>query len=66
MAPIIHEREINRIFQFGLLLHNFEFLDSQITLNDLIENSIDLVNYREGRFEWIYKNHVEITTKYDI
>lgn len=107
VVPIIHERETNRIFQFGIgyfalegcggglgntdtligrlirlsekgikvnliprvidaeLLDKFEYLDSGLKLSDLIENSIDLINYKDGKFKWIYKNYIEIVKKWE-
>ena len=39
------------------LLRSFEFIDSGTTLGNLLDNSIDLINYRKGRCEWIYKQY---------
>jgi len=102
IAPVIQEKDTNKIYQYGLeyfalegcgggihntkdmiyllkelsrkgiqvniipkvvandLIHEFEYADSGVTLSDLIEKSIDLVNYRKGSFEWIYKQYNEI------
>lgn len=42
------------------LIHGFEYVDSGVTLNDLIEKSIDLMNYKKGSFKWIYNKYNEI------
>lgn len=42
------------------LIHGFEYNDSDITLNHLINNSIDLINYRIGSLQWIYKQFEQI------
>jgi hypothetical protein len=47
------------------LLQQFEYLDSGVKLSDLIENSIDLINYKHGKFEWIYKNFRKIVAKWE-
>ena len=102
VAPVIQEKDTNRIYQYRLgyfalegcggglhnmkvmiyrlkklgqqglrvniipkviandLIHGFEYVDSGLTLCDLIEKSVDLVNYRKGSFEWIYKQYNEI------
>ncbi len=47
-------------------LTNFEYFDSGIRLKDLVDNSIDLINYRKGSFEWIYKQYQELIVKYEL
>lgn len=105
VAPIIHEKDKNKIYQYGLGyfalegsgggLHNtrcliyelvklrekgikvniipkvidnevisgFQYFDSGINLEYLLEKSIDLINYRKGSFLNIYKQINEITTE---
>lgn len=45
------------------LLSDFEYIDSGIKLIDLIENSIDLINYRKDSFEWIYKQYMDLVVE---
>lgn len=39
------------------LMSDFEYLDSGIKLQDLLDNSIDLINYRNESFSWIYQEY---------
>lgn len=48
------------------LLYDYEYCDSNINLSDLLENSIDLINYRKDAFKWIYKQYQEILQKHKI
>ncbi|MEA9414296.1 hypothetical protein [Flavobacterium sp. PL02] len=48
----------------NLLMNAFEYADSGIKLSDLLEDSIDLHNYRKDSFEWIYKQYQELITKH--
>jgi hypothetical protein len=48
------------------LLNNFEFVDSGTKLIDLVENSTDLINYRNDAFEWIFKQYSELILKYGL
>lgn len=48
----------------NVLLSGFEFVDSGIKLNDLLEKSIDLHNYRKDSFLWIHKQYQELIDKY--
>ena len=45
------------------LLIAFEYCDSGKTLQDLIMNSVDLVNYRIGSLDSTYKKYTEIINK---
>jgi hypothetical protein len=45
------------------LINGFQYADSGITLNHLIEQSTDLMNYRKGVFEWIYRTLNDILEK---
>ncbi|MDL2141666.1 hypothetical protein QQY79_03970 [Flavobacterium tructae] len=46
------------------LMNGFEYADSGIKLTDLLQDSIDLHNYRKDSFEWIYKQYQELIIKY--
>lgn len=48
------------------LLHDYGYYDSNIKLTDLLDNSIDLINYKKGSFKWIYKQYQELLQKYMI
>ncbi|MCC9074377.1 hypothetical protein LNQ49_22545 [Flavobacterium sp. F-65] len=48
------------------LLTGFEYADSGIKLSDLLEESIDLHNYRKDSFVWIYKQYQELIIKYKL
>lgn len=48
------------------LLYDYEYCDSNINLSDLLENSIDLINYRKDAFKWIYKQYQELLQKHKI
>jgi hypothetical protein len=48
------------------LLISFEFVDSGTKLIDLIDKSIDLINYRKDAFKWIFKQYSELTFKYGL
>lgn len=42
------------------LLDSYGYLDSGLKLTDLIDNSVDLVNYQSKEFEHIYSNFLEL------
>ncbi|WP_293688948.1 MULTISPECIES: hypothetical protein [unclassified Spirosoma] len=48
------------------LLKAYQYIDSNIKLKDLLENSIKLVNYRKNEFIYIHKKFNELATKYGI
>ena len=48
------------------LLDDFEYVDSNVKLSNLIENSIDLINYRKNSFEWIFRKYAELMRKYKL
>lgn len=48
------------------LLFDYEYCDSNIKLSDLLENSIDLINYQKDSFKWIYKQYQELLQKHKI
>lgn len=48
------------------LINGFEYADSGIKLNDLLDDSIDLHNYRKDSFEWIYEQYQELIAKYQL
>ncbi len=48
------------------LLRSFEYTDSGTTLENLLKNSIDLINYRKGKFEWIHKQYQQLVDKYKL
>lgn len=64
----------NRGFQVDILpkiaetslMSDFEYLDSGIKLQDLIDNSIDLINYREKSFSWIYQEYQRLLEKHKL
>jgi hypothetical protein len=57
MLPMVIESE---------LLENFEYVDSGVTLSNLLENAIPLINYRKDSFEWIYKQYNELVDEYEL
>lgn len=48
------------------LLYDYEYCDSNIKLSDLLENSIDLINYQKDVFKWIYQQYQELLQKHNI
>ncbi|NAS30584.1 hypothetical protein GTQ40_06350 [Flavobacteriaceae bacterium R38] len=48
------------------LLSNYEYVDGGVKLSDLIENSLDLINYRKKPFDWIYKQYIELLQEHDL
>ncbi|GAB1856142.1 hypothetical protein MHTCC0001_09770 [Flavobacteriaceae bacterium MHTCC 0001] len=48
------------------LLSKYEYVDGGVKLSDLIENSLDLINYRKEPFDWIYKQYIELLEKYNL
>ena len=48
------------------ILKDFEYVDSGIKLNDLIDNSLNLINYQKEEFEWIYKKYQGLIQKYNL
>lgn len=57
IIPLIIENE---------LLSNFEFVDSGVTLSNLLENSIPLINYRKDSFNWIYNQYNKLIDEYEL
>lgn len=47
-------------------LRDFQYFDSGLKINNLLENSIDLINYRKGSFIWIYKKYQELMDEYQL
>lgn len=48
------------------LMSDFEYLDSRIKLQDLLDNSIDLINYRNESFSWIYQEYQRLIKKHKL
>lgn len=48
------------------LMNSFEYADSGIKLNDLIESSVDLINYRKNEFMSIYEKYQELITEFQL
>ena len=46
------------------LLNDFDFIDSQINLDTLIEKSTDLILYRKNEFKWIYSQYEKLISKF--
>lgn len=47
-------------------LDDFQYLDSNVKLETLLENSIDLINYRKGKLDWIFKEYIRLLNKYSL
>lgn len=47
-------------------LDDFQYLDSNVKFDTLLENSIDLINYRKGEFVWIFKEYIRLLNKYSL
>lgn len=41
-------------------LDDFQYLDSNVKIETLLENSIDLINYRKGKLDWIFKEYIRL------
>lgn len=48
------------------LINDFEYLDSGIKLQDLLNDSIDLINYRKEKFSEIYKEYIRLIEKHNL
>ena len=48
------------------LLNAFNFIDSEINLDALIEKSTDLILYRKNEFEWIYSQYEELINEFKL
>ncbi|RKR08896.1 hypothetical protein C8C83_0491 [Flavobacterium sp. 90] len=48
------------------LINDFEYIDSGIKLQDLLNDSIDLINYRKEKFSEIYKEHIRLIEKHNL
>lgn len=48
------------------LMSDFEYLDSGIKLQDLLDSSIDLINYRKESFSWIYQEYQRLVEKHKL
>ncbi|KFF11149.1 hypothetical protein [Flavobacterium hydatis] len=48
------------------LMKAFEYVDSGVKLNDLLDKSIDLHSYRKHSFEYIYQQYQELITKHKL
>lgn len=48
------------------ILKNFEYVDSGLKLQDVIDKSTRLIHYQKDVFKWIYKQYIELVDKYDI
>lgn len=48
------------------LMRDFEYFDSGIQLQDLIDCSIDLINYRKDSFLWIYQEYQRLLVKHKL
>lgn len=57
IIPLVIENE---------LLSDFEFVDSGVTLSNLLENSIPLINYRKDSFDWIYNQYNKLIDEYEL
>jgi len=57
IAPKVIENE---------LLNNFNFIDSQVNLDTLIEKSTDLILYRKNEFEWIYFQYEKLISEFKL
>jgi len=45
------------------MLSSFEYHDSRVEIEDLIESSYDLCYYQKNEFKWVYKQYVELLEK---
>ncbi|GIQ57863.1 hypothetical protein Flavo103_09990 [Flavobacterium collinsii] len=48
------------------LMSDFEYFDSGIKLQDLIDSSVDLINYRKESFLWIYLEYQRLLEKHKL
>jgi hypothetical protein len=48
------------------LINDFEYIDSGIKLQDLLNDSIDLINYRKEKFSEIYKEYIRLIEKHNL
>ena len=68
------EKHINKGYNVTILpkviestyLDDFQYLDSNVKIETLLENSIDLINYRKGKLDWIFKEYIRLSNKYSL
>lgn len=48
------------------LINDFEYIDSGIKLQDLLNDSIDLINFRKEKFSEIYKEYIRLIEKHNL
>lgn len=68
------EKHVNKGYNVTILpkviestyLDDFQYLDSNVKIETLLENSIDLINYRKGKLDWIFKEYIRLSNKYSL
>ena len=48
------------------ILNDFQYFDSGLKYQDLVDSSIDLVNYRKGSLEYVFRQYSKLIKTYEL